>query len=101
ESRDVDVIYEIPLRLKEQNMDQIVLDHFGMEAPEADMTEWTDLVDKVKSLKNTVRIGLVGKYVELQDAYISVVEALKHAGFAFDSEIEVDWINAEQINAEN
>lgn len=101
ESRDVDVIYEIPLRLKEQHMDQIVLDHFGIEAPEAEMGEWTELVEKVKSLKKTVRIGLVGKYVELQDAYISVVEAMKHAGFAFDSEIEVDWINAEHINAEN
>lgn len=101
ESRDVDVIYEMPLRLQEQHMDQIVLDHFGIEAPEANMTEWNALVDKVKSLKNSVRIGLVGKYVELQDAYISVVEALKHAGFAFDSEIEVDWINAEHINADN
>lgn len=82
-------------------MDQIVLDHFGIEAPQADMTEWNSLVDKVKSLSKTVRIGLVGKYVELQDAYISVVEALKHAGFAFDAEIEVEWINAEYINAEN
>ncbi|MBZ5202132.1 CTP synthase [Planomicrobium chinense] len=101
ESRDVDVIYEMPLRLKEQGMDQIVLDHFGIEAPEADMTEWMELVEKVQSLSKTVRIGLVGKYVELQDAYISVVEALKHAGFAYDAEIEVDWINAEHINAEN
>ncbi|MDS8740886.1 CTP synthase, partial [Streptococcus pneumoniae] len=78
-----------------------VLDHFGIEAPEADMTEWNGLVEKVKSLKKSVKIGLVGKYVELQDAYISVVESLKHAGFAFDSEIEVDWINAEHVNAEN
>jgi CTP synthase len=101
ESRDVDVIYEMPLRLKEQHMDQIVLDHFGIEAPEADMAEWTELVEKVQSLSKTVRIGLVGKYVELQDAYISVVEALKHAGFAYDADIEVDWINAEYINAEN
>lgn len=101
ESRDVDVIYEMPLRLQEQHMDQIVLDHFGIEAPEADMTEWNGLVEKVKSLKKSVKIGLVGKYVELQDAYISVVESLKHAGFAFDSEIEVDWINAEHVNAEN
>ena len=101
ESRDVDVIYEMPLRLQEQHMDQIVLDHFGIEAPEADMAEWKELINKVKSLKKTVRIGLVGKYVELQDAYISVVEALKHAGFAFDAEIEVDWINAEHVSADN
>ncbi|MDS8854845.1 CTP synthase, partial [Streptococcus pneumoniae] len=61
ESRDVDVIYEMPLRLQEQHMDQIVLDHFGIEAPEADMTEWNGLVEKVKSLKKSVKIGLVGK----------------------------------------
>lgn len=101
ESRDVDVIYEMPLRLQEQHMDQIVLDHLGIDAPEADMVEWEALVDRVKSLSKTVRIGLVGKYVELQDAYISVVESLKHAGFAFDAEVKVEWINAEHVNDEN
>ncbi|MTD30861.1 CTP synthase [Planomicrobium sp. YIM 101495] len=101
ESRDVDVIYEMPLRLQEQHMDQIVLDHFGIEAPEADMTEWNALVDRVKSLSKTVRIGLVGKYVELQDAYISVVESLKHAAFAHDAEVKVEWINAEHVNDAN
>jgi CTP synthase len=101
EARDAESLYEVPLMLQEQHMDQIVLDHFGIKAPEADMTDWTALVDRVQNLSKKVRIGLVGKYVELQDAYISVVEAMKHAGFAFDSDIEVKWINAEHVNEEN
>jgi CTP synthase len=65
------------------------------------MEEWKQLVDKVQNLTNTTRIGLVGKYVELQDAYISVVESLRHAGYAFDSDIEIKWINSEEVTAEN
>ncbi|MFY0518329.1 CTP synthase [Lysinibacillus sp. UGB7] len=101
ESRDAEHLYEVPLNLHAQDIDDIVLDHFGIEAPEADMEEWRDLVAKVKSLPNRRRIALVGKYVELQDAYISVVEALKHAGYAFNSDIDIDWINAEHVEADN
>jgi len=101
EARDAETLYEVPLNLQQQHMDQIVLDHLGIEAPQADMTEWTALVDRVKNLSKKVRIGLVGKYVELQDAYLSVVEAMKHAGFAFDTDVEVKWINAEHINEDN
>ncbi|MFJ7953988.1 CTP synthase [Lysinibacillus sp. NPDC096418] len=101
ESRDAEHLYEVPLNLHAQDFDDIVLDHFGIEAPEADMEEWRDLVEKVKNLPNKRKVALVGKYVELQDAYISVVEALKHAGYAFNSDIEIDWINAEHVDAEN
>ncbi|KGR80184.1 CTP synthase [Ureibacillus manganicus] len=101
ESADAEHLYEIPLNLHAQDFDDIVLEHFGIEAPEADMSDWKELVHKVKNLSNKTRIALVGKYVELQDAYISVVEALKHAGYVYDSDIEVDWINAEHVNAEN
>ncbi|WP_341301569.1 CTP synthase [Lysinibacillus sp. FSL H8-0500] len=101
ESRDAEHLYEVPLNLHAQDIDDIVLDHFGIKAPEADMEEWRDLVEKVKNLPNKRRIALVGKYVELQDAYISVVEALKHAGYAFNSDIDIDWINAEQVDADN
>ena len=82
-------------------MDQIVVDHFKLQTPEADMTDWIGLVDQVKSLSKKVRIGLVGKYVELQDAYISVVEAMKHAGYKFDADVEVKWVNAEEVNDAN
>ena len=101
ESRDVEHLYEIPLNLHAQDLDDIVLEHFGIDAPEADMSDWKELVHKVKNLTNKTRIALVGKYVELQDAYISVVEALKHAGYVYDSDIEIDWVNAEEITAEN
>ncbi len=101
ESRDAEHLYEVPLNLHAQDFDDIVLDHFGIEAPEADMADWKELVEKVKNLKNKTRIALVGKYVELQDAYISVVEALKHAGYVYDSDIEIDWVNAEEVTAEN
>lgn len=98
---DAESLYDIPLALQAQGLDSIVLDHFGIQAPVADMTEWKALVERVKNLSKTTKIALVGKYVELQDAYISVAEALKHAGYAHDTDIDIDWINAEHINAEN
>ena len=86
ESRDVETLYEIPLMLQEQNMDQIVCDYLGLsDLPQADMTDWKALVEKVQSLEKTTKIALVGKYVELQDAYLSVAEALKHAGYAHNT----------------
>lgn len=101
ESRDAEHLYEVPLNLHAQDFDDIVLDHFGIKAPESDMSDWKELVEKVKNLKNKTRIALVGKYVELQDAYISVAEALKHAGYVYDSDIEIDWVNAEEVTAAN
>ena len=98
---DAESLYDIPLALQAQGVDSIVLDHFGIQAPAADMTEWKALIERVKNLSKTTKIALVGKYVELQDAYISVAEALKHAGYAHDTDIDIDWINAEHINAEN
>lgn len=101
ESRDVETLYSIPLALQAQNMDQIVCDYLQIEAPKADMSEWIKLEEKVLNLTKTTRIALVGKYVELPDAYLSVVEALKHAGYVYDSDIQIDWINSENITAEN
>ena len=89
------------LRLHEQNMDQIVVDFLGLETKEPDMTEMEALVDKVKSLSKTVRIAIVGKYVELQDAYFSAVEAFRHAGYDFDADIEMKWINSEEVTDQN
>lgn len=101
ECRDADTLYTIPLALQEQNLDQIVCEHLKLKCQEADMTEWIELVDRVRNLAKTTKIALVGKYVELQDAYISVVEALKHAGYAYDADIDIDWINAELVTKEN
>ena len=101
EMQDADTLYAVPLALQEQHMDQIVCDHFKLITKEADMTEWKQLVDKVRSLSKTTKIALVGKYVSLQDAYLSVVEALKHAGYTFDADINIDWINSDDVTAEN
>ncbi|MDX8045032.1 CTP synthase [Gracilibacillus sp. S3-1-1] len=101
ESGDADTLYHIPLAMQEQKLDQLTCDHFGLECGQADMTEWNELVERVINLSKNIKIGLVGKYVELPDAYISVVEALKHAGFAHDAEIEVKWINAESLDETN
>ncbi|UOE76463.1 CTP synthase [Parageobacillus thermoglucosidasius] len=101
EARDADTLYAVPLMLQEQKLDQIVCEHLKLDCKEADMTEWKALVEKVRNLSRTTKIALVGKYVELQDAYISVVEALRHAGYAFDTDIDIKWINSEHVNREN
>ncbi len=101
ECRDADTLYSVPLALQEQKLDQIVCDHLKLLCPEADMTEWKQLVERVLNLSKKTKIALVGKYVELQDAYLSVAEALKHAGYAFDADIDIDWINSENVTKEN
>ncbi|MBO8156605.1 MAG: CTP synthase [Bacillaceae bacterium] len=101
EARDAETLYEVPLELKKQGLDQLTCDHFGITCPEADMTEWEALVNKVKNLSDHVTIALVGKYVELQDAYLSVVEALNHAGYTFDADVEIKWINSEHVSDSN
>lgn len=101
ESRDVETLYTIPLNLQAQGMDDLVLDHFGIQRPEADMNDWRALENKVLNLKDKVTVGLVGKYVSLPDAYLSIVEALKHAGYAHDTEIDIRWIDAEEVDDQN
>lgn len=101
EARDVDTLYQVPLDLQRQKLDQYVCDYLKLDCEEADMTEWKALVNRVKNLSKKVTIGLVGKYVALQDAYLSVAESLRHAGYAFDSDIEIKWINSEEVSEEN
>ena len=102
ECRDADTLYQIPLALKEQHMDDIVIERLDLEAaPEAELTEWNQLLDTVRNLEGSVKIGLVGKYVSLQDAYLSVAEALKHAGYDFKSDVEIKWIDSEKLNETN
>lgn len=97
ESRDAESLYQIPLNLQAQNMDNIVCRKLKLEERPSDMTEWVAMVDRIMNIKQTVRIALVGKYVQLHDAYLSVVESLSHAGFAHDVEIKIDWVDAEQL----
>jgi CTP synthase len=98
ESHDVEVLYEMISSLKSQGMDSVVLKHFGISAPEADTSSWEGLVSRIKSTEESVRIALVGKYVSFKDAYISVYESLKHAGYHHGVKIEIDWIDSEELD---
>ena len=102
ESMDAKNLYEVPLNLQKQGMDQLVVDHFGLDVPEADMGEWTKMVDHIENgLTKTVKIAMVGKYTDLQDAYISVNESLRHAGYPVDAKVKIDHFNAENITEDN
>ncbi|SFE61982.1 CTP synthase [Alteribacillus iranensis] len=101
EARDEETLYQVPLSLQEQKLDQYVCDYLSLNGHEADMKEWTALVDRVKNLSGKVTIALVGKYVALPDAYLSVAESLKHAGYAFDSDVAIRWVNSEEVTEEN
>ena len=101
QSLDVEHLYQIPLNLQAQKMDDIVCKHLKLDVPEADMTKWSAMVEHVMHLQNKIKIALVGKYVELPDAYISVTEALKHAGYPANTEVEIDWVNANDVTDEN
>ena len=101
EMRDVETLYEVPLVLKDQGLDDYVLNHLGLKAQESDMTEWRQLVHRVKNLSRNTKIAIVGKYVSLHDAYLSVAEALYHAGYDNDSDIDIKWVDAEDVTPEN
>ncbi|MEZ5296665.1 MAG: CTP synthase [Ilumatobacteraceae bacterium] len=90
-------IYELPLILHDEGLDTVALDVLRMESGPVDLTSWQRLVDRVEHSTAPVKIGLIGKYIELPDAYLSVVEALKHAGFHHEAKVEIDWIQAEEV----
>lgn len=98
---DAETLYEVPLLLKEEGLDDLVVKKLHLNCGEAQLDEWKDMVYRLKNLKNNVKIALVGKYVELHDAYLSVVEALKHAGISNDAEVEIEWINSCEVDENN
>ena len=102
ESADADTIYDVPLLMAEQQLDSVVLDKLGItNYPAADLTQWNDFLHRYKQPKGEVHIGLVGKYVELKDAYKSIKEALDHAGAANETKVHIKWIHSEKLNAKN
>ena len=101
EALDQKIIYNVAKSLHEQNIDDIILKHFKIDAKEADMSEWYHLIERIESLNGDIRIGLVGKYVNLHDAYLSVAEALKAAGYYFYKRILIDYIDSSQIDKSN
>ena len=99
-ARDVDSIYKVPLYFRAEGVDDVVLDHFGLEAPAPDLSEWEALVRRGDQATETVRVGVVGKYIQLEDAYLSVIESLRHAGLHHGVRVEVRWIDAETLDRE-
>ena len=89
-------IYELPLILHDEGIDSVVCETLRLDAA-IDLSPWEELVEKVESAGTPLRIGLIGKYVDYQDAYLSIVESLKHAGFAHGAKVEIDWIQAEEV----
>lgn len=103
ESLDAPSLFDVPLSYQEQGVDQKIIDFLHIDSPKpvADMDEWRRMDERAKNLKYKTKITLVGKYVELEDAYISVTDALQHAGYLYNSKIEVEKIQAEDITEDN
>ncbi len=100
ENRTLPNLYEAPLMLESSNFSSVVLKKLGIDAPNPDLREWEALVKRIRMSKKEVHIGLIGKYVQLHDAYLSVAEALRHAGYALEADVKIDWIDSETITKE-
>jgi CTP synthase len=94
-----ETIYEVPLMLEETGLSDLIIDRLGLQAKDVDLTQWREMVAKLKTPKEPVNIALVGKYVELQDAYYSVREALCHAGLHHDRQINILWVHSEDLQS--
>ena len=101
ENRTLPVLYEAPLMLEERDFSLIVCRELGLWTRAPELTEWREMVRKIKTLSRRVTIGLVGKYVQLHDAYLSVAEALRHGGFACGAAVDIRWIDSEEITRDN
>jgi CTP synthase len=96
-AKDAPNLYAIPLNLHEEGLDDLALEKLGLAAPPAELSEWRDLVSRMLKAKETARVAIIGKYIRLQDAYLSVVEALGHAGGAHGLQVELDWVDSEEL----
>ena len=101
ESLDVTNIYQIPINYYNQKMDKIVLKQLNLPITRTNLTGWNKLIEITDNLKDSIEISLVGKYVSLHDAYISVVEALKHAGYKYKTKININWVDSEKLESTN
>lgn len=97
---DVPLLYEVPLALAREKLDEIVIKYLSLPAADGDLNQWKTMIEEMKNPVKTVKIAIVGKYVELEDSYISIVESLKHGGVANLTRIELKWINSEMLESE-
>ena len=93
-------LYQCPLMLHSNGLDDVVVDKLHLDVPAADLAEWKDVVARIASRSRTCTIALVGKYVKLHDAYLSVMESLYHAGFENDSQVEIKWVDSEELRSD-
>ncbi len=101
ENSTVPVLYEAPMMLHREKLDDIVCRELKLNTPASDMNDWIKMLDNIKASKKNVKIAMVGKYIQLHDAYLSVIEALKHAGWALHSQIEIKWVDSELLSDES
>ncbi|MDN5355842.1 MAG: synthase [Rikenellaceae bacterium] len=102
ENIDLDTIYKVPIKILDEKLDEVILDKFQIEnSNKSDLTKWINLLDKLENYKNVVKIALVGKYVELKDAYKSIMESFIHAGAFLETKVQLDFISSENIKEEN
>ena len=101
ENNTLQNLYEVPIMLERSNFSTVVCRELGLKTTEPDLSDWREMVEKIKSRPHTVHIGLVGKYVALHDAYLSVAEALRHAGYYYNTHVKIHWIDSESITHEN
>ncbi len=101
ENLDVDILYELPLAMEKEHLAQVVCKCLHMDCPTPDLADWTHMIEVWKNPEKKVKVALVGKYTSLHDAYISVVEALKHGGVANHAEVEIKWVDSETISSYN
>ena len=101
ENLTIPVLYEAPLMLEQHHFSDIVCRELHLEVPAPDLSEWTALVRQIRSPKETVQVALVGKYVKLHDAYLSVMEALRHGGYGLSAKVDIDWVDSETLTEEN
>jgi CTP synthase len=99
-AKDVDNIYKVPLWYAHEGVDDLICDHFGLEAAPPDLREWETICERADAASQRVKIALVGKYVALEDAYLSVVEALRHSGFMHGCKIDLDWVDSETLESD-
>lgn len=101
ENTTIPVLYEAPLMLENEHFSDIVCRELGIDAPEPDLREWKEMIASINSRKKSVTIALVGKYVALHDAYLSVAEALRHAGYRLGARVEISWVDSELLTPES
>lgn len=98
---DVEYLYEAPLAMEKENLAQVVCESLHLPCPEPDLSDWTNMVEALRHPNKEVTIALVGKYIQLHDAYLSVVEALKHGGIASHANVHLKWVDSELVTEEN